>query len=95
MALIDTIATEFKMTKEQKTVFESYASERFAARTWASSYRPGISPNDEEFYMNMTNENLHAANVLNDLSITLWNLNLRTIFNELLDEEIREIVIGI
>lgn len=88
MASILDLKYEYALTTDQVIFFDEYVAQRWSYDIWVHA----DGPNDESFYIQMANEAAHAAYALEQVAQAMWQLDVRSIYNELTESEIREIV---
>lgn len=86
--ILDSIKHEYALTTEQAIFFDEYVHQRWGYNMWVHA----DGPNDESFYIQMANEAAHAAYTLEQVAQAMWQLDVRSIYNELVEDEVREIV---
>lgn len=86
--ILDSIKHEYALTTDQAIFFDEYVHQRWSYVMWAHA----DGPNDEGFYIQMANEAAHAAYALEQVAQAMWQLDVRGIYNELAECELREIV---
>ena len=86
--ILDSIKREYALTSDQAIFFDEYVNQRWSYNVWVHA----DGPNDESFYISMANEAAHAAYTLEVVAKAMWQLDVRGIYNELAEAEVREIV---
>lgn len=67
--------------------FSAYCCELYARDMWAKA----DGPNDEAFYIHMSEESAHAAHILSDLAIDCFGLDFYDIARHMTNEERHDI----